>query len=472
MEHRTLLLLAAGLVAAAGITVAALNLRGGRDLPLVDVPVASLPAASAPAGALNVVLVVACTVRQDQVAGYGGHPEVTPWLATFGDQGAIFEDPISPSPWTRPAVAGIVTGTTPRLLHMEEPTEQPNRSALPASAVTLADRFREGGWRTIGVSANPNVSAVFGFAQGFGRWIEVGPGPVTARASGAAVVARALEAVEPAGGAPLYLQLLLADAHGPHPVEPGQTRLFARLDEVTGDVQRYRVHLNQLDRALYALDRGLAERGYDATNTLLVVVNDHGEGLHAPVGHGRGHGRQLYPTTVGGVWMLRGPGIPADRRISGLSSLVDVAPTIAGLAGRPALDGADGRDWSALVRGQGDRTDRVEAWTETTWGRTNRAAVYTDDRICMRDFGPIQEEERGTGAAHFVQGCCERADAACRDVRADGPMEARIAEHRSELDARVRAVREPAVQLDPEMEALVHAFGYAESAGVRAGKAE
>ena len=51
-------------------------------------------------------------------------------------------------------------------------------------------------------------------------------------------------------------------------------------------------------------------------------------------------------------------------------------------------------------------------------------------------------------------------------------MEAWIAEYRDELDARLGATRAPGAQLVPEMEALVHAFGYAESEGVRAGKAE
>ena len=44
---------------------------------------------------------------------------------------------------------------------------------LPETALTLAEIFAEHGYDTALVSANPNVSSVFGFRQAFGELIEL-----------------------------------------------------------------------------------------------------------------------------------------------------------------------------------------------------------------------------------------------------------------------------------------------------------
>ena len=70
--------------------------------------------------------------------------------------------------------------------------------------------------------------------------------------------------------------------------------------------------------------------------TIIVIASDHGEGLgeHDELGHGL----LLYNSTLHVPLILQGPGIPRERRMSSMVSLIDVTPTILDLAGLPVLE--------------------------------------------------------------------------------------------------------------------------------------
>jgi arylsulfatase A-like enzyme len=469
MNRSTLVAAAAILVASAAVTAGVKFLRRDTDPPLVDVPTGlGPPSATAPRGAPNVVLVIGCDVRQSEVAPYFGYAEVTPYLSQLATQGSWFTDPITPAPWTRPSVAGIVSGMVPRAIGMEEPGPGKNLRILAPPVATLAERLRDGGWHTLGLSGSPNVSHLFGFDQGFEQWVELGGGadPADPLPDGAQSVARALDLVDKAGSGPFYLQVLLTDAHfPPDAVAPQQAYAFHKLDNADDDLSHYRVGLNRLDRAVYALDRGLHDRGHDERDTLFVFVNDHGEGLHVPDWHGHGHGRFLFGSSVGGVWMVRGPGIPADHRIRGVSSLLDVAPTVLSLLGLAPLAAPDGVDQSAQVRGASDHSARDVAFAETTYGKSDRAALYTDLLQCQRDFEMVRSDQEGTQLrSRFVQGCCYRqTDRDCKNIRPDGPRELQVADWRASMEQRASAWTGTAdAPVTAEEQALLDAFGYLE----------
>jgi arylsulfatase A-like enzyme len=104
----------------------------------------------------------------------------------------------------------------------------------------------------------------------------------------------------------------------------------------------------QLGALLQALDkRGLRDR------TLVIVTADHGEGLGQ---HGTlDHAPHVYDEQLRVPLLLRWPGqIQAGRRIATPVGLVDLAPTVADLAGvRPPAD-ADGRSLAASLRSRED----------------------------------------------------------------------------------------------------------------------
>jgi arylsulfatase A-like enzyme len=180
--------------------------------------------------------------------------------------------------------------------------------------------------------------------------------------------------------APVYLQLLLVDAHEPTSVEPAEVQPFADAN-LPGRVLRYRVMLNRFDRYVQRLYNGLQARGFDDSNTVFVVVNDHGEGLEWPPEDGVGHGNFLYPTSVAMTWIARGEGIAPGRSIGGIASQVDVFPTLAALGGATGYDGP-GVDRSPALRGDVDQTGSTRAFVDTDFQRADKIAVYTPDRAC------------------------------------------------------------------------------------------
>jgi arylsulfatase A-like enzyme len=99
----------------------------------------------------------------------------------------------------------------------------------------------------------------------------------------------------------------------------------------------------ELGRVVAALDRLDLRR-----NTIIVVTSDHGDLLGA---HGLRAKQSPYAEAVRVPLVITGPGIPASRP-DGLFGLVDLAPTLLGLAGLPPIGGY-GRDLSDRLRSGG-----------------------------------------------------------------------------------------------------------------------
>ncbi len=341
----------------------------------------ALPAPAGPRP--NIVLVVGCTVRRDQVTPYGGVEAATPFLQEMSDRGARFEDAVTASAWTRASMTSIVTGWPFRAVGMAQPAPTPSNRRLAPDATTLAELLRSAGYTTYGATANPNVNTLFGFAQGFDWYSDTAvlwrDGLV--KIPGARVVDGALAALDRrTTDQPVYLQLVLLDAHQPGHVGSQEAATYA--DELAPErVWAYRALLHRFDRSVARLWSGLAARGFDDTNTVLVVVNDHGEGLQWPPEHAIGHGSQLYPSTTGMVWLARGRGIAAGHAIGGLASQIDVVPTVAALAGATGYAGP-GRDRASELRGDSANTGSDRAFADTDYQRADRSAIVTPTRGC------------------------------------------------------------------------------------------
>lgn len=345
-------------------------------------------------GRPNVVLVIGCTLRRDQLSVYGAPRFTSPFLGKLGDRGVVFDHAVSAAPWTRPASTAVLTGYHAVQVGMVEPGTKLNRRRLPDAVVTLAERLGDAGYETIGLTANPNLNRVFGFHQGFDEYREkqgLWSDQDVLKISALQLATEALTLVdlreEPE--APLFLQMLTIDTHEPVDSPPRRARQLAR-DGVPLRIGAYRVEVQRWDQGLEELWMGLRQRGYTKDNTFMVVVNDHGEGLSWPPEHGVGHGNFLLPSAVDMPWVMHGYGVAEGHRVGGVASQVDVHPTIAALAGAEGYDGP-GRSWAAQVRGEVSRTDREYAFSDTYYQRSNRSAVYTEDRLCQHDFLDLAE---------------------------------------------------------------------------------
>jgi arylsulfatase A-like enzyme len=304
----------------------------------------------------NVVVVVIDTLRRDHLATYGYARQTAPFLDRLAREGAVF-DGLSPTSWTKPATASLLTG-----LHPLRHQAVGRLDSLPEQVTTLAERLREKGYKTLGISANGWISNAFGFGQGFDE-LMMQDSLGHAEEVNQMLLPR-LDRLRP----PFFLYVHYIDPHAPYeprtawdggalrdpaPVtieslDPFTVRqrpaeMMARVRDL------YDGEIHGADRGLEQLVGELERRGL-MENTLLIVTSDHGEELED---HGRmSHGLSLYEEVVRVPLVLYGPHrIPAGRH--GIASLLDVVPTLEDLLHLGATQGGlDGESQAASLSGR------------------------------------------------------------------------------------------------------------------------
>jgi len=114
-----------------------------------------------------VLLIVVDALRADHLGAYGYARPTSPTLDDVAKHATLFTRAHSTTSWTNPAVESLFTGDHPRIL-------QPGAAQfiLP-NARTLAAAFREGGYRTGAIIANPVLPPELGLPQGFDSYLPV-----------------------------------------------------------------------------------------------------------------------------------------------------------------------------------------------------------------------------------------------------------------------------------------------------------
>ncbi|MEZ4236260.1 MAG: sulfatase-like hydrolase/transferase [Myxococcota bacterium] len=363
----------------------------------------------APAGAPNVVVVVMSTQRRDQWTPYTDTPKeppVTPFLAEQAQAGALMMDALSVAVDPHPADAAIITGQYPHHVGGIEPTDKKNRNELHDDASTIAERLAEAGWYTVGLSANHNLNAKVGAAQGFDWYRDSQPFSLMLDARIAApnlvniALQRVAERTPEQLERPLYLQLAFVDSHKPLKVPPTE---FEAYKESGSEIAPYLGTLHRQDEALRTLVTGLAEKGITADNTVFVVVADHGEGLDMPPHHRSQHGFVLYESSVRIPWLWWGKGVAKGKQVEGLASQIDLAPTLVALAGLGKEQGFDGMDLSAAVKAGGKTPHR---------GLRRHAVQRHAPRLDLDERAPVPEGLRldQGDRQRRVRGCLLRSE--------------------------------------------------------------
>ena len=121
-----------------------------------------------PAHPLNFVLFVLDTTRFDAVSAHGVHSGTTPVLDTLASAGLRYTRAFAQSPWTLPSHVTMFTGLLP-----SQHGAGWRGTRAGDELVTLAERLRDAGYETFGVSENPWVSPSFNLDQGFERLLSV-----------------------------------------------------------------------------------------------------------------------------------------------------------------------------------------------------------------------------------------------------------------------------------------------------------
>ncbi|MGZ7039279.1 MAG: tetratricopeptide repeat protein, partial [Thermoanaerobaculia bacterium] len=383
-----------------------------------------------PPSKYNVLLITLDTFRADRVGAN------TPNLEKLGRESVSFRNAESPAPLTLPAHATILSGRLP--LHHGVRIN----GAGSFSGETLATSFSRGGWRTGAFIGAFVLDHRFGLNRGFDVYDDAilrdpnddSTSNLEAQRRGSEVVDAALTWLGAKDARPFFAWVHLYDAHVPYAPPPPYPQTY------DGEIAYVDA---QIGRLLASVDR---------RNTIVAIVGDHGESLGE---HGElTHGLLLYEGTLHVPMMIAAPETKAIALAEPVSTS-DLAPTIASLAGGPALVNTDGRDLAANLRESSE---------------PKRAAVYSESEY-PRAFGWAGLSAMRGGTIKLISGGAPELYDLAADPHETVNVLAKERRTYRELEAAVATFQKTAVAtstavVDAETRAKLAALGYiAPSAG-------
>jgi len=324
----------------------------------------------------NILLVVLDAVRFDHLSCYGYGKKTTPNIDRLSTRGILFENAFSTSCWTPPSHASLFTGLYPSFHGVYT-----GDSVLDVSDKTLVEILRDAGYRTLGISSIPQLSVTKGFNRGFDEYVEAWKLDQTGRLTSKwkAKIRSFLRLDDPITrytyeqirrwikehdpSMPFFIFANMNTAHSPydpptrflnrHAASPTNFQMTKKLkdlstrdgyrfmarqmevteDEFTGLECLYDGEITYLDELLGKLFVLLQAEDL-LEDTLILLLADHGENLGD---HGlMYHQFCLYDSLIRIPMIWHYPrAIPHGERVSTLASMVDVMPSILGLAALP-----------------------------------------------------------------------------------------------------------------------------------------
>ena len=369
----------------------------------------------------NIVLFGIDSLRRDHMSSYGYHRLTTPHIDVFAKGGTLFEQHFSPSIPTTSGYASMLTGmdtfgTDVVALRHEGP--------LGEHVKTLAELLGDEGYNTtcVGFTGNPSSR---GFQQyiDYESWLpdESGRSPKAQNLNDVAIPELERLAGEEE---PFFLFMRHMDPHSPYlPPEPYERMFYGKnekdpsnrsmepvygfkpfadflmswIPEGVTDHEyvsaQYDGAVAYMDACIQSIFTKLEALGLEE-DTLVIVTSDHGETLYEHECYFDHHG--LYDCTLVVPLIMKFPGrVPEGKRVSDVTLIQDIMPTILDLLGLPKPYSLDGRSLVPFMKEEA--TDQVSEFyiTECTWMRKHGWRTPEWKLICALepDFHFKQEVE-------------------------------------------------------------------------------
>lgn len=401
----------------------------------------------------NVVLVVVDSLRADGLGCYGDKPGASPQIDKLCAEGARFDRAVAQAPWNVPSVSSLLTSTYPWK------NGRGVGDAKPAEVVTLGEALTKGGYRT---GAFTEVSWPL-LQRGFQAFENTAGADVFGDPKGSSAAktfAAALGWIRKDGQQPFFALIHTYEAHswflgkpahhawakrelpgyqgrfadwgvrdlsspaGPQVID---ALLAAGPEDVAYARALYRGAIAEVDKEVGALAAELKKAALDQS-TVVVVTSSNGEGFRPDLKRVH-HAGRLHDDLLRVPLVVSWPGHVTPAVGSSLVQLLDVAPTVLGLAGLPPEPLFAGRALLAhdtgffarlrgprfglrLLPGQPAVAEDATFATQPSGQRTNAAApqlvLYSDwatlldtgDHVELYDLKADPRQERDVSGKH------------------------------------------------------------------------
>ncbi|MCC7494648.1 MAG: sulfatase [Fimbriimonadaceae bacterium] len=389
----------------------------------------------------NVLLLSLDTLRADRLGCYGYWRNTSPHLDALAEQGVLFETCIAPFIPTFPAHTTFLSGQDVFAHRVIGQHGGPQDPVCDESVPLLAERLRDAGWYTAA-------------ADNLGRWFQRGferyqgyqwerdtkvPWRKAEAVNGAAlpVLRECLEQDKP-----WFCFLHYWDPHTPYLPPPPFDRMFYSGDEkdphnhsadrmwseydalrdyfrswmpgvtdIEFPAAQYDAEIAYMDSCLQHLWQFLEDEGC-FQDTLVMITADHGEELTEHEMWYDHHG--LYDTNLHVPLIMLHPELPADERLGGMVTHLDLVPTVLDACGLAVGDELPGRSLLPLVEAGADTGSVGETYLiESTWmkkygWRTNEWKLIIDIEDPHHGTPPVElyhlptdpDEQQNLAATH------------------------------------------------------------------------
>lgn len=351
-----------------------------------ETPTASIELKQRP----NVVLIIMDTCRQDKLSCYGYPHPTSPALDKLAEDGVRFERAISQCSWTRPSCGSFLTSRFPRTIGLYKEEGEMLGEQFP----TIGRVLQQNGYRTIGMTANPNLNTLYNFHLGFDTyidsnvifpWMEAQPGDKIRSVNSGLPKAtemfeKALRLLKEPTDKPSYVQINAMEIHEWYisrpMIRPEYRRMFLDAKE---RYPKYLQSVRQLtDDIGNFVEDVRALPGFE--DTLFILVSDHGEGLdsHKSVRNSLWHGWLLYESNVVVPLIFSRKGWnPPSRVVTQPIRLLELMPTLLDMLGIEKPGDIHGVSVNPLLDGSATEVELPRYLiTETHWRAADKIAAY------------------------------------------------------------------------------------------------
>jgi uncharacterized sulfatase len=326
----------------------------------------ALPAWAAAAPRPNIILILADDLGAGDLGITGNRHIRTPNLDRLAHEGALLEGHYASAPVCTPSRAGLLTGRYPVRSGMAVGVTYPHSTAgLPPSETTIAKVLKGAGYRTamLGKWHLGSTRESWPTSHGFDRfwgvpWSnDMSPlplyrnlAPIEEPLVQETFADRLVDEAKAVIGEPSDQPFFLYVAHiAPHiPLRPGARFRGRSKAGLYGDF------VEEMDWTTGEILKAVKAAGKDR-ETIILFTSDNGPWFEGSAGLRRGRKGDSFAGATAAPLLARWPGqIPARVRHDAIAMNIDLAPTLAGLAGTemPTDRPIDGKDIWPLLTGR------------------------------------------------------------------------------------------------------------------------